>query len=50
MTYFYNALNYKQFNFFWIPINALDNMVKNPLAAPQIPSNSQSQKGFLFLR
>lgn len=33
MPYFYNTLNNKLFNFFWIPIDTLENMVKNPLAA-----------------
>jgi len=33
MAYFYSTLNYKLFSFFWIPINAFENMVKNPLAA-----------------
>lgn len=39
MLYFYNILKYKIFSFFWIPMNTLKNMVKNPLAAPEIHFN-----------
>lgn len=41
MPHFYNTLNYKLFGFFKIPIDTLENMIKNPLAAQKKSTEHQ---------